>query len=160
VSGQIEELLQKVQALEQPQARETALGLAQAILDLHAAALARMLELVSESGDGPALIDKIAADPQAGSVLLLHDLHPLDLAARVERALEDKSFHGRGATVELVSVQDGVVRVRIEGGPALHSAVERAIWEAAPDARELIVDGAPDRVSSAGFVPIEQLLAG
>ncbi|HTS47792.1 MAG TPA: hypothetical protein VMH05_07605 [Bryobacteraceae bacterium] len=160
MSGQIEELLQKVQALEQPQARETALGLAQAILDLHAAALARMLELVSESGDGPALIDKIAADPQAGSVLLLHDLHPLDLAARVERALEDKSFHGRGATVELVSVQDGVVRVRIEGGPALHSAVERAIWEAAPDARELIVDGAPDRVSSAGFVPIEQLLAG
>lgn len=158
--SQIEELLQKVQALEQPQARGTALELAHAILDLHAAALEKMLELVAESADGPALIDKIAADPQTGSVLLLHDLHPLDLAARVERALEDKSFHGRGATVELVSIQEGVVRVRMEGGPALRLAVERAIWDAAPDARELILDGAPDRVSSAGFVPIEQLIAG
>ncbi len=158
--SQIEERLQQVQALERPQARETALGLAQAILDLHAAALARMLQLMSESDDGTALIDKIAADPQAGSVLLLHDLHPLDLASRVERALEDPSFHGRGATAELVSVQDGVVRVHIDGGPALRSAIERAIWEAAPDARELIVDGALDHAGPAGFVPIEQLLAG
>lgn len=158
--SEIEERLQQVQALEQPQARETALGLAQAILDLHAAALARMLQLLSESNDGTALIDKIAADPQAGSVLLLHDLHPLDLASRVERALEDPSLHGRGATAQLVSAQDGVVRVHIDGGPALRSAIEQAIWEAAPDARELIVDGAMDHASPAGFVPIEQLLAG
>jgi len=160
VSSQIEERLEKVQTLELPQAREAALGLAQAILDLHAAALGRILEIMSESQDGVALIDKIAADPQAGSVLLLHGLHPLDLASRVERALEDPAFHSRGASVKLVSVEDGLVHVHIEGGPALRSAVERAIWEAAPDARELIVDGATDQGHSPGFVPIEQLLAG
>jgi hypothetical protein len=158
MSAQLEEVLQKVQSLEQPEARETALGLAQAILDLHAAALERMLELIAESEDGTALIDKIADDPQAGSVLLLHDLHPLDMAARVERALQDSAFHSRGAAAELISLQDGVVRVRIQGGPALRSAIERAIWEAAPDASEVIVDGATDHASPA-FVPIEQLLA-
>ncbi len=159
MSSAIEELLQKVQALGDPQARDTALALSEAILDLHAAALARMFELIAETDDGTALIDKIAEDPQAGSVLLLHDLHPLDLAKRVERALQDPSFHSHGAAVELMSAQDGVVRVHIEGGPALRSAVEQAIWEAAPDARELIMDGATDHARPAAFVPIEELLA-
>ena len=158
MSSPIEEQLEKVQSLEPPQAREAALGLAQAILDLHAAALERMLEIVSESQDGAQLIDMIASDPQAGSVLLLHGLHPLDLASRVKSALEDPAFHSRGANVELVSVEDGAVRVRVEGGPALRSAVDRAIWEAAPDARELIVDDGNGHAQ--GFVPIEELLPG
>jgi hypothetical protein len=159
VSGPIEELLQNVQQLPDPQARHTALALAQAILDLHSAALERMLELIAEREPDTSLIDSIAADPEAGSVLLLHDLHPLELQARVERALENPSFQTPGSSVQLVSLRDGVVRIRVEGSPTLRSAVESAVWEAAPDAQDVILDGNPD-FAGAGFVSVKQLFAG
>lgn len=159
VSGRIEELLQNVQELPDPNSRDTALALAQAILDLHSAALERMLELISEREQDTSLIDIIAADPQAGSVLLLHDLHPLELRVRVERALENPSFQARGSNVQLVSLKDGVVRIRVEGGPAMRSAVESAVWEAAPDAQDVILDGNPD-FAGGGFFSVKKLFAG
>jgi hypothetical protein len=157
---QIEVLVEKVQALPDAVARETALRLAEAILDLHAAALQRTLDLLLEAEGGPAMIDALATDPQISSVLLLHDLHPLDLETRVTRALADPSFHTRGASAELVSIDNGTVRVRIEGGRALKSAVEQSLWEAAPDASGVVVEGASEEAQTAGFVPLEQLLAG
>ena len=49
MSGRIEELLQNVQELPDPNSRDTALALAQAILDLHSAALERMLEQIGRA---------------------------------------------------------------------------------------------------------------
>lgn len=156
---QIEELVHKVQALPDPHARETALDLVQAVMDLHAEALGRMMELIAGGESGPAILDAVATDPQASSILLLHDLHPLDLETRVARALENPALHSRGASVALVSIQEGVIRVRIEGGPGLKQAIERAIGEAAPDAADLIVEGGLDQAPN-NFVPLEALLAG
>jgi hypothetical protein len=156
---QIEELVQKVQALPDPAARQTALDLVQAILDLHADALERMMEIVAGGESGPAIIEALVADPWASGILLLHDLHPLDLETRVARALDDPAFRSRGATVELISIQGGVIRVRIDGGPGLKQAVEKALWEAAPEAVELLVEGGAVQASS-NFVPLEALLTG
>jgi hypothetical protein len=158
-SARIEELVQKVQSLADPGTRETALELVQAILDLHAGALERMMEIIGGGEGGPAIIDALSTDPQAGSILLLHDLHPLDLQTRVVQALDKPAFRSRGSLVELVSIRDGVVRVRIEGGPGLKQAVEKAVWEAAPEAAELLIEGGTDQVSS-NFVPLEALLTG
>ena len=158
-SERIEELVQKVQSLADPAARETALDLVQAILDLHAGALERMLEIIDGGEGGAAIIDALATDPQASSILLLHDLHPVDFETRVMQALHNPAFRSRGASLELVAIQDGVVRVRIEGGGGLKQAVEKALWEAAPEAVEIHIEGGTEQVSS-NFVPLEALLTG
>ncbi len=160
MSSQLDELVQQVNALQESRARDIALQLAQGILDLHADALERLMELVSETDGGAALLEAFAADPKVGGVLLLHDLHPQDLETRVRRALDDPAFRMRGATAELISVEGARVRVRIEGGGALRSAVEEAVWGAAPDAREVILEGAPNESVASSFVPIEYLRAG
>ena len=158
-SDQIEELVQKVQSLPDAAARKTALDLVQAILDLHADALERMVEIIAEAEGGPAIIDAAAADPRTSGILLLHDLHPLDLETRVARTLENPAFRTRGASVELVAIQDGVIRVRIDGGPGLKLAVEKALWEAAPEATEILWESASNQVSN-NFVPLEALRTG
>ena len=159
MSDSIDQLVEQVRAFPDPQARDTALQLAQAILDLHASALARLIELLSASGDGGELLDTLASDPKIGGVLLLHDLHPLDLAQRVRRALSNPDLRNAGAQIVLASTEDGVVRIRVEGPHGLRANVERAIWDAAPDARQVIVDGG-EQLAPAGFVPIEMLRAG
>lgn len=158
-SERIEELVQKVQALPDPAARQTALDLVQAILDLHAGALERMMEIIATTESGPPIIDALGADPRVSGILLLHDLHPLDLETRVAQALDDPAFRSRGAAVELIAIHDGVIRVRIDGGPGLKLAVEKALWEAAPEAVELLIEGGSVQVSS-NFVPLEALLTG
>jgi Fe-S cluster biogenesis protein NfuA/nitrite reductase/ring-hydroxylating ferredoxin subunit len=82
-------------------------------------------------------------DTVVSHLLLLHGLHPLPIEARVHQALEKVRpyMESHGGNVELVSVDDGVVRVRLQGTcgtcPAssitLKLAVEDAIHESAPD---------------------------
>lgn len=154
----IEALVQKVQALPDPDARQTALDLVQAVMDLHTEGIERMLEILSGLEAGSASIDALASDDLVGGLLLLHDLHPLDLETRVLRALDRPEFRARGAHVEFISAANGMVRVRVEGGPALRGAVEAALMEAAPDASELQIEGAS--AAAPGFVPLAALMAG
>ena len=157
MSDEISQLVEQVRSWPDARARDTALQLAQAILDLHGEALARLLALLP-SEEGGELIERLAADPKIGGVLLLHDLHPLDLAARVRKALDSPVLRNGGEKIELLSTEEGVIRVRVEGGQNLRPALEQMIWEAAPDAREVIVEGGG--AVRPGFVPIEHLLAG
>ena len=154
----IEPLVRKVQALPDPNARRTALDLVQAVMGLHASGIERMLEIVAESRCGDETIEALGNDGLVSSLLLLHDLHPLDLETRVTRALDRPEFRSRGASVELIAVTDGMVRVRIEGGHSLRTAVETALGEAAPDAVEIQIEGGPP--AAPGFVPLTALTAG
>lgn len=156
---QIGSLVEQVRAFPDPQARDIALQLTQAILDMHADALARLMELLSRYEDNAELVETLVSDPKVGGILLLHDLHPLDLATRVQRALQTPELRSGGGKIELISSQDGIVRVRVDGRPGIRATLEQAIWAAAPDAHEVIVDGG-DELAPAGFVPIQQLLAG
>ena len=64
--------------------------------------------------------------------------------------------------VELLSIQDGAVRLRLQANghgcgstaQALKETVEEAIYQAAPDITALIIEGAEDKQ---GFVPLEML---
>ncbi len=147
----IEALVQKVQALPDSYARQTALDLVQAVMDLHAAGLERMMDVLADLDTGGAAFDAFAADGLVSSLLLLHDLHPLDLETRVTRALDRPG-------VELLSTANGVVRVRVKGGPGLREAVQTALMEAAPDAVDIQVEGGAP--VSGGFVPLTALVAG
>lgn len=150
----LDTLIQLVRSIADPAARDAALELVQAVMELHASSLERMLDIVHESEASGAIFEAYTADQQVSNILLLHDLHPLDLEQRVRRALAQPAFR----TVEVLAVRDGAVRVRIDGGPALRSAVEKALAEAAPDSAEIVVEGgAADHAN--GFVPLAQLLA-
>ena len=150
----IEELVGRVQSLPDLAARNAALELVQAVMDFHATGLRRMIELVFETDPSGRVEDALAADDSVSGILLLHDLHPLDLGARVRRALDQPAFHGR---VELMSLEGGVVRVRVLSGPGLRPAIEKVLGNAAPDAAAIALEGG--EVQAADFVPLEQLLA-
>src|SRR5215468_10106442 len=91
----IEVLLQEVESYADPAAREHTRELVQAVLGLHGAGLERILETVAEGESGLATIDALGRDDLAGSLLLLHGLHPVDVETRVRQALDRVRPHVR-----------------------------------------------------------------
>ena len=81
----VEALLAELRAQAGPQAAATAEELVSCLVELYGAGLARITEILGEDDAGPKLMDKLVADPLVESLLLVHDLHPLDTSARVRR---------------------------------------------------------------------------
>jgi Fe-S cluster biogenesis protein NfuA/nitrite reductase/ring-hydroxylating ferredoxin subunit len=124
----------------QPQAMEAV----QALVEMYGEGLARIMERV----DASAFLD----DELVAHLLLLHDLHPIPLEQRVLAALEEVRpyMESHKGGVELLSVDEGVVRLRLEGSCSgcpsstmtLKLAIEDAIHKAAPDVDEIVAEGA------------------
>ncbi len=147
----LEGLIHEVESFSDPAVREHTRGIVQALMELHAAGLDRMLEKIADTGpSGLTLIDDLAADDLVGSLFLLYDLHPQDVQTRVRLALEKARpiLQAHGGSVELLGVEDGVVRVRIAGSSGefaaqtltLRSAIEEAIYEKAPDVSAIDIE--------------------
>jgi hypothetical protein len=115
----VEALLEQVDGIADPSAQELAGNLVQALVELYGEGLARLMAAVPEP-------TAVAGDALVEHLLLLHDLHPVPLEDRVRRALADVSG------VELVSIADGVVRLR-----GCNPAAEAAIQRAAPDVERI-----------------------
>jgi Fe-S cluster biogenesis protein NfuA len=126
----------------------------QAILDLHGVGLERLLEIVADKGEaGSAILDACARDDVVSGLLLLHNLHPLDLEARLHQALEGVRpyLRSHGGNVELLGVEDGVVRLRLQGSchscPSsaltMQQTIEEAIYGKAPEVTAIEVEGLP-----------------
>jgi hypothetical protein len=96
----------------------------QAIVEMYGEGLARIIERV----DCSALLD----DELVTHLLLVHDLHPIPIGERVQAVLP--------AGVELVSIENGVVRLRAEG--KCGRSVDDAIRAVAPDVEEIVLDNA------------------
>ncbi|MGH8127158.1 MAG: hypothetical protein ACRETC_02170 [Gammaproteobacteria bacterium] len=147
-------LLTALDALSDPTAKAAARELVQVVLDLHALGLSDLLGIVEEAGDQPAdtLPAKFAANPRVRGLLLLHDLHPQDLTTRAHHAVECLRPHlgVKGVRAEFVGADDGIVRIRVtaEGqknrrpsSAELRREIEETVWELAPDATELVIEG-------------------
>ena len=164
----IEELVAKLGASGDPAFLATARELVEALMDLHGAALERMLEMASAAGAaGRDIADKFGRDDLVGSLLVLYGIHPLDLEARVRRALEklEPRLRKHGHRIDLISVDEGAVRLRVGAGVASHgasaaslkAAVEEAIYAAAPDTEHLEIEGLEEMESRGAFVPLSLL---
>jgi Fe-S cluster biogenesis protein NfuA len=170
VHHRIERIEALTQALEQSAddtARANSQELVHAILELQGAGFERVIELLAGAGEsGRALLEAMARDELVGSLLLLYGLHPDDLLVRLERALESvrPALRSHGGEVTLVSVSDGVVRLKMLGSchgcPSsaitLKTTIEEAITAAAPEVKSIKVDGLD--AEPAGFVSVGQLL--
>jgi Fe-S cluster biogenesis protein NfuA len=120
-----------------------ALEVVQAIVELYGEALARIGRRFP--------LDAVADDELVSHLLLLHDLHPVDVETRVTRALDEvRPYLGsHGGGVELLGVADGVAHVRLEGTcngcpsstATLRNAIEEAVARAAPELHGVEAEG-------------------
>lgn len=151
----IDGLAAQIRSSADPGLRDAALELVQTIMDFHAAAIDRMMEIASEAGDeGWRIIDQFGRDERVSSMLLLHGLHPVELEDRVRQALDSVRplLRSHGGNVELLEIRGGAVRLRLVGSchgcPSsaltLKSAIEKAIYEAAPDVVAVDCEGAAE----------------
>jgi hypothetical protein len=159
----IEAAVHRAEALSDPAARAAAVDLLQVVLDFHAAALDRMLELTCDSSD--TLIERFAADDLVSSLLLLHDLHPDDFETRVRRSVDKLAevFRSLGAKLSLVAIESGTLRLQFDSqrtwtGAPVRASVENAIFQAAPEIEAVIIEGLKE-TPAPGFVPVSSLLA-
>lgn len=163
----IEELVRRADSLSDPKARGVAVELLQAVLDFHAAGLERVMEIAVESGPvGEAILEKIALDDLASSMLLLHDLHPDDLETRIDRAIHKLQgvFSSLGAKLSLTAIENGTVRLHFDSartwtGAPVKASVENAIFQAAPEIESVVIEGLKE-TPDPNFIPLSEILAG
>ena len=135
---------------------ERATEAVQALVELYGEALARVV-----AGADP------VEDELLSHLLLVHDLHPVAVETRVQRALDDvRPYLGsHGGDVELLAVDDGIARVRLggtcDGCPSsavtLRNAIEEAVMRAAPDLDGIDAEGVAEPQPQSQLVQIGSL---
>jgi Fe-S cluster biogenesis protein NfuA len=152
---QLDALLRETEQHADPAARGRLQKVVQAILELHGMGLQRLLEHVTEYGEcGQEILDACTRDDVVSGLLVLHNLHPLDVEARVVQALESVRpyLRSHGGNVELLDICAGVVRLRLEGSchhcpsstVTMQHTVEEAIYARAPEVTTIEVEGMPE----------------
>jgi len=156
----IEAHVKRLEAIADPIARATATELVASVLQLHGAALERILEIIDESDESDAMLNKLDTDPLVRSILLLHDLHPESTEERISYALHELEgrLKKRDASIEFVSLVDGTLKLRLinnSGSCGTETIVEDAVRNAAPELAAVEIETiAPPR---SGFVSLESL---
>jgi Fe-S cluster biogenesis protein NfuA len=151
-AARVEALLEELEGVPPGPARDTAIALVQALIELYGEGLARLVGHVAERDDGT-LADALARDELLSPLLILHGLHPVPLDRRVLDGLDEVRpyLETHGGNVELLGVDDGVVRLQLQGSCSgcpssavtLKHAVEEAIHKAAPDVTGIVAEDAP-----------------
>jgi hypothetical protein len=113
------------------------------LTDLYGEGLTRIVGTLREHA--PASVGAIAADDVVASLLALHDLHPLDVPARVRRALD--RLRPQVGPVGYLGIDDGVVRLSLgaTGGcsSGVRATVGAAVRDAAPEITGVEIVAAP-----------------
>jgi Fe-S cluster biogenesis protein NfuA/nitrite reductase/ring-hydroxylating ferredoxin subunit len=150
VGARVEELLASLQSAPGPAA--AADELVRLLVSLYGDGLGHVVAILQEQGPaGTEMLGRLTDDPLVESLLLLHDLHPLDVDARIQRALDRvRPYLGSHAGgVEYLGVRDGVARLRLEGSchgcpsstATVQLAINDAVTDAAPEVTEVVVEG-------------------
>ena len=157
----VQQLSGQLEGLPDPRARELASELVSAVIAMYGDGLERILAAIREVGaSGEEILDRLTQDGAVSSLLLIHDLYPVELHERVLEALETVRpyMESHGGNVELVSLEDGVARLALQGScngcsasrATLEQAIEQALAEHAPDLLGLEVSGVVDAFPAAG----------
>jgi Fe-S cluster biogenesis protein NfuA len=149
--ARVEELLDGLRS-GPPGAAQAAEELVGLLVGLYGGGLAAIVELLGQHGAaGAETLAAMADDPRVEGLLLLHDLHPLDVDARIQRALDRvRPYLGSHAGgVQYLGVTDGVARLRLEGScdgcpsstVTVELAIRGAVEDAAPEVTQVVVEG-------------------
>src|ERR1700729_4490286 len=149
--ARVEELLDGVRS-GPPGVAQAAEELVSLLVGLYGSGLAAIVEVLGQQGEaGAAALAAMADDPRVEGLLLLHDLHPLDVDARIQQALDRvRPYLGSHAGgVQYLGVTDGVARLRLEGScdgcpsstVTVELAIRGAVEDAAPEVTDVVVEG-------------------
>jgi Fe-S cluster biogenesis protein NfuA/nitrite reductase/ring-hydroxylating ferredoxin subunit len=152
VAERVGALLSQIGDSADPRITERTEDLVSVLMQFYGAGIRRMMEIADEAGmlEGD-LLDRFVRDELVSGLLVIHDLHPLDLETRVQDALDRvRPYLGsHGGDVEILGIDGDVVRLRMEGSCSscpsstvtLNYAIEKAILEAAPEIARVEADG-------------------
>jgi Fe-S cluster biogenesis protein NfuA len=166
VGERVEALLAELRTRAGPQAGDVAEELVGCLVELYGAGLTAIVAILGADPDaGPRLLAAVAGDPLVESLLLVHDLHPLDADARINRALERvrPQLGSHAGAIEYLGIDDqGVVGLRLtasghgcgSSSSTVRQAVEEAVAEAAPEAAGVHVE----EVVAAPEAPLLQIM--
>lgn len=152
IGNRIESSLEALRAVADDETREKAEELVGLLVEFYGAGLERIVAIMAAEPDGEATLSRLAGDELVASLLVLHDLHPVDVGTRVQQALDKVrpylGSHAGGVDFRGID-HDGVVHLRLEGSchgcpsstVTVKLAIERAILEAAPEVTRIEVEG-------------------
>ncbi len=152
-SGHIQQLIEEIETLPDPKAKKMMEECIQEILGFYGKGLEKILKIISDGNSAAAkdIYNNLIEDSFVNGLLLIHDLHPLDLKTRLYKALEKVKpyMDSHGGSVELVSLENGVAKLRLAGNckgcPSSSSTLElgirQSIEEYCPDLLGLEVEG-------------------
>ena len=145
--ARIESLLSELSHSSDPMLERATREVLSTVLELHRRGLERVLELAARED---AVKDALARDSRVSAMLLLHGLHPVSLAERVERTLAvvRERFAGKLERVEAEVRGAASVVVRVVPAAsacastrkAVHQGFEEALLRDVPDADSVSVE--------------------
>ncbi|MFJ4681976.1 hypothetical protein [Streptomyces sp. NPDC088789] len=143
----VEEALDRLSATGDADAVAAGEELVRSLMEFYGAGLARIRDLLSPPGNRNPL--DLLNDELVASLLLLHDLHPEDVTARVHRALE---HIGDGVEIVGLDAATGTLRLRAVaaggcgcavGTSDVRSRAEEALAHFAPEVTTVELDTEP-----------------
>ena len=162
----VEALLAELRTRAGPQAGDAAEELVGCLVELYGAGLTAIVAILGADPDaGPRLLAALAGDPLVESLLLVHDLHPLDADTRIGRALERvrPQLGSHAGVIEYLGIDDqGVAGLRLttsghgcgSSSSTARQALEDAVAEAAPEVAGVHVE----EVAAPPEVPLLQIM--
>jgi Fe-S cluster biogenesis protein NfuA/nitrite reductase/ring-hydroxylating ferredoxin subunit len=157
--ARVQELTGRLEHLDDEGCRALAEELTAAVVQMYGAGLERVVELAD-----PATLDALAKDELVSGLLMIHDLYPVPLEERVAAALDTVRpyMESHGGNVELLGIEAGVAKLRLEGSckscrassSTLELAVRQALEAAAPDLEGMDVEGVVEEDDGSGGVPL------
>jgi Fe-S cluster biogenesis protein NfuA/nitrite reductase/ring-hydroxylating ferredoxin subunit len=158
--ARVQELTGRLEDLEDAACRNLAEELTSAVVQMYGAGLERIVELIEDDETR----DRLAADELVAGLLMIHDLYPVPLEERVVQALDTVRpyMESHGGNVELLGIEDGVAKLRLEGSckscrassSTLELAVRQALQEMAPDLLGMDVEGVVEEEVSGIALPM------
>jgi Fe-S cluster biogenesis protein NfuA len=162
----VEALLAELRTRAGPQAADAAEELVGCLVELYGAGLTTIVAVLAADPEaGPRLLGALAGDPLVESLLLVHDLHPLDADARIDRALEQVrgQLGSHAGAIEYLGIDDrGVAAIRLtasghgcgSSSGTVAQTIEEAVAEAAPELAGVHVE----EVTAPPEVPLLQIM--
>ena len=159
----VQELQDRLDSVGDSATRNLAEELVSAVVQMYGAGLEGIVERLLAGGEaGEQIAVSLTDDPFLATLLLIHDLHPVPLEARVQEALDSVRpyMESHGGNVELLSLENGIARIHLRGSCSdcsasavtLELAIKQALEQAAPDLEGLEVEGvAPQTMDGQGL---------
>lgn len=152
-SERIQQLIEEIESLPDQHAKKIMQECIQEMLSFYGNGLERILKIISNGNSSAAkdIYNDLIEDSFVNGLLLIHDLHPLDLKTRLYKALDKVKpyMDSHGGSVEIVSLENGVAKLKLSGNckgcpssaSTLELGIKDAIEELCPDLLGLEVEG-------------------